>query len=146
MKADLISYNVVVIAGIFNPTVFSEPWLQKLGVLSDGDRLPGSVFADMAVVLNTARFQMSLVPQQLVLAPQGVDIASAVARDVLGRIIPALPHTPYTGAGINFVWRIDAETEPVSTATRRLFAKEDSRIAQGFAAADAHFGAYMSQD
>jgi hypothetical protein len=146
METSLVSYTVVITAALFNTTVFRQTWLERIGVLAPDSLLPGTVFADLAVMVNTARFQMSVVPQQLVLAPQGEAEAGALVHDVVAKIVRALPETPYTAAGINFAWHLKQGPERIEDVTRRLFASDRSPLAHDFEAADARFGAYMSKD
>jgi len=146
MKHTLAQFNVVLAANRFNPSVFRESWLTERGLLRRDDLQPGFVFAENVVSLSTPEFDLLVLPQNLTLVPR----SSLAASDVVGRIIPVvvqeLPHTPFTGIGLNFVWNTDTEPESVAEVTRKLFANSSSRITESFSAADARFGMYLSKD
>ena len=64
----------------------------------------------------------------------------------LGGIVALLPHTPYTGVGLNFVWHVFPDNETVGSLCRRLFYAGEKPLYQGFDKDNARFGAYMSMD
>jgi hypothetical protein len=138
---------VVVIANQFNPTVLSQSWLERNDVLAKDDLLQGSIFTDVLVQVRSSQFHMLAVPPQLQFVPAvPPDRQQAVIRDRLGKLISLIPHTPYKGLGLNFLWRLAPADGDIGTLSRSLFAVHDRPLYQNFGGADAHFGAYMSKD
>ena len=64
----------------------------------------------------------------------------------VGKMIRALPHTPYSGVGLNFVWHVQPEDADICALSRRLFYLPDSPVFQALATDDARFGAYLSKN
>jgi hypothetical protein len=147
MKAILSAFNALITANSFNPSVFRETWLVAKGFLLDSDLLPGFVFSDQVAHVQSQRFGLLVVPQQLQFVPGNRASARQLVTDMLARLVRELPHTPFLGVGVNFVWHLQPDGESMAEATRRLFAANAvSAIFQEFGASDAHFGAYMSKD
>ena len=155
----LVVSNVVVVAKSFNPSIFSQPWLVRNGVVGEEEFLPGCVFVEGLSQVMTRSFDMLVVPDRLQFSPKAEphgegDAAPAVAvpegeliTDKVGKIIRTLPHTPYIAVGINFVWQEPPQgNEGISELSRRLFGNPHSAIHREFAAVDARFGTYMSKD
>jgi hypothetical protein len=145
MKLSLESSNVTIVANSFNPSVLRESWLRDRNLLRDDDLAPGYVFTPQAVHVPTARFTLTIVPQFLIFAPLVAD-AAALTQEIVGPIVRALPHTPFSGVGLNFQWQIDPEGETIAALSRRLFAQASFVLASDFESDDAQFGLYMSKD
>ena len=58
MHRELIGSSVVVVAQNFNPSVTSQLWLVRNGVVPEGDFLPGCIFTDLLVQVRTRRFKI----------------------------------------------------------------------------------------
>lgn len=142
-----VARNAIVVANAFNPSVIRESFLQSTGVLSSGAVLgPGFVFSDQVVGVPTAQFNLVVVPQQLQVTPASREGAREIVRGVIVPIVSALPHTPYTAAGVNFVWHIQTDDDTVARSTRRLFAGHASSLGDVFDVPDARFGFFASKD
>jgi hypothetical protein len=146
MRASLEGFNAVVLASVFNPSVFRDSWLRDAGVLEDDEPLPGFLFSDQAVHLPTARFTLTVVPPQLQFAPSDPATARPLVPRIVGELVRRLPHTPLTAVGLNYVWNVDPEDAPMPEVTRRLFLPANSPLAADFAADDALFGLYCSKN
>src|SRR5207253_8065118 len=100
---ELLGQNVVVTANQFNPSIVTQFWLVKEGVASENEFEGSCIFTEGVSQVQTKTFQLVVVPQMLQFTPspdaekQG-DLASAK----VGKIVRALPHTPYTAIGLNF--------------------------------------------
>lgn len=148
MERSLNSSNVVINANVFNPSVFRESFLADRGVLSPEGKLePGFIFSDQVVSVPTKDFTLLVVAQQLQLVlVQSVRANShEIVRSVIPPIVEELPHTPYTAAGINFVWFVVPE-ETLAVVTRRLFPNARSIFGDVFDVPDACFGYFASKD
>jgi len=134
----------MVTATSFNPTIFGQLWLVSNDVVAAGEFLPGSIFTDQIVQVNSKDFSLMVMAQQLALTPSMPATGSELVERKMTKIVDLIPHTPFTAVGMNFLWRTDPLPEPAETF-RRLFCGTGSAYA-GFSAADARFGAYLSKD
>ena len=143
MFPDLVLANVVIAGTNFNPSVFSQLWLLQNGIVNEDEFDTGSAFTDFVVQVQTKRFALLALPQQITLTPRDPVGAGTLVCDRLQRIIRLLPHTPFAAVGMNFVW---ASKPVASLATSRQLFAGASPLYEQFSSADARFGAYMSKD
>jgi hypothetical protein len=138
---------VVVAARQFNPSVITQLWLVRNGLLVDDDFLPGCIFTDVIVQVRSRRFHMLIVPEQLQFVPAvPPEEEQGQIVDSLGRLVATLPHTPYTALGLNFAWHLRLGERNVSQVTRELFFQRGIPLFANFDREDAHFGGYLSKD
>ncbi len=146
MRRDLVESSVVVVAQNFNPSVTSQLWLVRNGVV-EGDFLPGCIFTDLLVQVRTRRFSLLFTPEQFQFVPAaGEENHHVLVQDVIGRIVRLLPHTPYRALGLNFTWHLTPAGGDVAALSRRLFFAAGRPLFRDFDAPDASFGAYLSRD
>jgi len=147
MGLRLVDSNAVVVAKHFNPSIFSQVWLTKLGLL-DGDGLEGNfVFTNVLAHGRTRDFVFTVTPDQLQFhGTSDDDTKGELLAEKVGKIVRELPHTPFTAIGLNFLWQLEPERVDVQTISRRLFFVQGGRLHRAFDAPDAQFGAYMSRD
>lgn len=147
MSLELVGSNTVIVAQQFNPSVMSQLWLVRNGLLNDDDFLPGCVFTDMLVQVRSREFQLVVVPPQCQFSPSvEVEREQEVIVAKVGSIVRTLPHTPYRGIGLNFVWHLVPDDGDVRSTSRALFFREDGPFHQDFTDENSRFGAYMSKD
>ncbi|MHC4400542.1 MAG: hypothetical protein ACYTG0_12775 [Planctomycetota bacterium] len=147
MPIELAGSNLVVTAHHFNPSIFSQLWLARNGVLGEDEFSPGCLFSDQVANVESLGFGLLVVPPQMQFVPRvSPDCQGDLVRDKVGTIVRALPHTPYTAIGLNFLWHAVPEDGDVAALTRVLFFTPDRGICQLFDADDARFGAYFSRD
>jgi len=146
MSFELVTSNTVIVAQQFNPSVITQLWLVRNGLLDEDDFRPSCVFTDMVVKVNSREFDLMVVPQQCQFSPR-VDRhrEQELVADKVGTIARSLPHTPYRAVGLNFTWHLIPEGSDVPTISRGLFFIEDGPLHREFADQNAHFGAYMSK-
>jgi hypothetical protein len=144
---ELFQQNIVVTASNFNVLLVNQIWLDEHGVIPRGEMAPGaSVFTPPLVQVSTPNFEFLLVEDRLQFTPLCEDaLKQDLIVDRLGRFINLLPHTPYTGLGLNFIWH-SRSPGPIEEVSRRLFFWRDSSLARFFDVADAKFGAYYSKN
>lgn len=144
---ELVVSNVVVTASQFNPSIVNQSWLMKHGIILEDEVEPPTIFVDGVSQIETSQFQLVVVPHmlQFVIKPLAKNEKQLIATRV-GGIVKSLPHTPYVGVGLNFVWHAHPERETIHDLTRRLFFKAGTTPFSFFDEAGAHFGAYMSKN
>jgi len=151
---ELQAENVVITTSKFNPSILTQVWLVRNEILAEEDFIAGN-FSPAGVQVQSRRFVMLAVPDFIQLVPTAPDpvgpdhvspesVGDMVLRTV-GRIVRALPHTPYTGIGINLTWTVTPDVE-ITALTRRLFFCAGSPIFSLFETEDAHFGGYLSKN
>jgi hypothetical protein len=149
MSIQLVSSSAVVAAQHFNPTITGQHWLIEHGILMPEERQVGAVFTDMFVQVPTRDFNLQVMQDNCQISFPA-DTSTVRQRELLterlGRIINLLPHTPYTGVGLNFVWHVYPDNETVGDLCRRLFYSKEGQLCQEFDKGDARFGMYMSMD
>lgn len=147
MRRELVGSSVVVVAQNFNPSVTSQLWLVRNGVVPEGDFLPGCIFTDLLVQVRTRRFGLLFTPEQFQFVPAlGEENSPALVQETIGHIVETLPHTPYRALGLNFTWHVIPEDGDVAALSRRLFFTAGRPLFRDFDAPDASFGAYLSRD
>ena len=147
MPFELVSSNVVIVAQQFNPSVFSQLLLVRNNIVSENGFHRECLFSEMAAHVESDRFSLLVVPPQLQFVPKVAppDQLEVVVEKV-GAIVRSLPHTPYTGAGLNYVWHVWPQEESIHTLSRRLFFLQGTPLFDAFGAPDARFGSYLSMN
>ena len=147
MSFELVTSNTVVVARQFNPSVIGQHWLVRNGLVDEDGFLPGCVFTDVVVQVNSRDFDLMVVPQQCQLSPRvHREREQELVVNKVGQIARLLPHTPYRGVGMNFIWHVVPEASDVPTISRGLFCIKAGPLYREFPDQDARFGAYMSKD
>jgi hypothetical protein len=144
----LISENVVIVAKNLNPSLFSQLWLVKQGIVAEEDFLPNCVFSQFLTQISTTDFQLLVVPEQMqfTLTEKSMD-NSELIKEKVGIIIQKVPHTPYKAIGTNFHWIIAPDPPAIFTDfMNNLFVKKGVPIYEQFSEIDARFGSYLSKD
>ena len=144
---ELYDFNVVVTARVFNPSVIGQHWLVRNAVVGEDDFRPGCVFLDGLSQVQTEEFSLVVVPQRLQFSPRVPDNRKQeLIIEKVGRIVAALPHTPYEACGLNITWHLTPEEIDTETFCRRLFFRPDDSFYETFDEDGALFGAYFSKD
>lgn len=148
MSFELIGHNVVILANAFNPTIINQLWLVRHAILTEDDPIIGSAFTPVFANVKSRRFEMLFVSDRVQFTPN-LDEHDRVglARDVLRRLVRALPETPYTAIGINMTFAIKPlQGVSMERLSRSLFHRDSIPICRYFNAPDAKCGFYASQD
>lgn len=146
---NLINATVVIVAKQFNPSIFSQLWLVRNGIVSEDEFLPRDfVFSDAVAKVEGKSFGLLVVPPQLQFEPRvPEEQQSALVEEKVGGIVRALPHTPYAAVGLNFTYQLDPEDESFRDFSRRLFGVTGTHLFADFREVDdAVFGGYMSRN
>ena len=147
MSVELVGQNVVIVARLFNPSVLSQLWLVRHGLIAEDDFESGCLFSDSLVQASTANFNLILVPEQFQFVPKvGDDLEQALIVEKVGAIVSHLPHTPYTAVGLNFLYHLTPEDGDAGQLSRQMFFRPETPLYQNFNSEGALYGAYLSKD
>jgi len=144
MPTEIESENIVVIASKFNPSIVTERWLERHEVLLPEDEVARAVCLPVFAQIQAASFSLVVTDDKLIFTWPDQHGGLPRAIDQVTRIVQALPETPYSGAGVNFLWATRNIAGGISDYSRRMFGPNDGPLAQHFASPDAKFGSYMS--
>jgi hypothetical protein len=144
---DLVSENIVVTARQFNPSLVSQLWLRNNGIVRDDEFTPDAIFTPAFVQLTTTKFNFLLIENRLQFVPLcGDDEKQGIVVERLGQLVTTIPHTPYSGVGVNFVWHYEPGRLSSRDVGKRLFFNPETPLAREFNTDDAHFGGYYSKN
>jgi len=145
MKKLLTDSSVVVSAADVNLSIFKPPWLTKSGFLRQ-DELEGQIVISPVVVqIPTKGFQLTVLPNRIQMNFRGPAPGSnPEVERVMGGIVRILPHTPYSGCGLNFNYLVTVAANNYRSWDERLCASEAARKAGALDLDDARFGTYFS--
>jgi hypothetical protein len=147
MKMEMNPGNVVIVARQFNPSIISQYWLIKNDIFAEEEIQPGSIFSPVVAHVHSKDCQLLVLPEQLQFMYQFDQSIQNLLISKLGKIVQALPHTPFVAVGLNFLWQVYDENDASNEALgRKLFFHTDSPLYAFFDSADARFGAYLSRD
>lgn len=147
MSVALVSSTVVIAARQFNPSIVRDRWLVNNQLLDPDDLQEGCAFTDAFSNVLSREFNLLVVPGQLQFVPKvEADREQELVSAKVGTIVRNLPHTPYTGIGMNFTWHIRPKEHSTQDLTRKLFFVEDNALCREYNVVDAKFGAYFSRD
>jgi hypothetical protein len=145
MERTLANGNVVLVAHQFNPAIIDKHWLIKHGIVTEDDILSGAINIPHLSRINTKDFRLTVFPEQLQFSPLNPNKCSQEQiRNMLGGIVERLPETPYTAAGINFLWHLTPDVT-MQVFTRSLFYQK-RKVHEFFDTLDGKYGAYFSRD
>lgn len=139
--------NIIIVADKFNPSLFSQVWLDKHGILPEKESKGDQIYTPAFVLAQSELFSLQVWPERLQFSyKDGEQDATELIHNTVGKIIELLPHTPFTAAGINFTWRISPpDSSNFSSMDRSMFWM-DSALHSLFNSEDARFGGYFSKD
>jgi len=147
MNIELVDASVVVVARQFNPSVFSQLWLVRHGLVGENDFREGCIFSDALAQVTTEAFNLLVVPPRAqFIANVAEDAQQRLIVDRMGLLVRALPETPYRAVGINMTWKVQAASGSIADLSRRLAFVPSSPVHAIFDEADARFGAILSKD
>lgn len=144
---ELSNANVVLTAQQFNPSIVSQIWLDRIGLITEADLQSGHLFSDAIAQVETDDFSLLVVPQRAQFTLKGTH--ESYGQTIESKLIPfvrRLPETPYRGLGLNLAWNFVPEHSSIEDVCRRLCLVPDSPVHQLFDTPDARFGSFMSKD
>jgi len=104
----------VVLAGAWNPAIFSPPWVAKR-LFSSTEMEVGLAFGDMLVLrFGTKDVELVVTSSSVQLRPRRVEQGVFdVVEDVAVRLLETLRETPVRAFGINFGYDVEREGKPL---------------------------------
>lgn len=148
LKKELKNQSIVILANLFNPSIFKSHWLIKNKFLDESEIGNESVFAQQVCDVKSNNFEMLVTMDRLQLKTSyDIELSESILPKTLIPIIERLSEVPYTGIGINFDWLIGAENPlAMKDLNKKLFFKGDMELHNAFNKEDAFFGGYFSTD
>lgn len=141
--------GIVITAQSFNPSIFTETWLDRNDVLS-AESLEGMrIFSPDVAQFQTSKVRVQIIPpkMQVSFRIHGDSGDFDVQRKIAIRTVELLPHTPYQALGLNFdFYVLPPEDQDFLTYNRSLLGNGDYQLLKEFSAADARFGRYFSKN
>lgn len=148
-KVDNTFAGVVLTAQTFNPSIFTETWLARNGLVTAESFVGVRVFSAELAQFQTAGLQVLVIPpkMQVTFCIHGNPEASHLPRQFVTRIVELLPHTPYQALGLNFDFFIAPPNgQDFNGYNRTLLGTGGIRLLQEFSSPDARFGRYFSKN
>ena len=95
----------IIVAGNFNPAIFSPYWMEKNNLIGPDDaknalKSPSLIITNQVLRFETEWFVLQVLPQQFSLTSKGA--IAPMMRDLAEQVFLLLPHTPVTAVGLNF--------------------------------------------
>ena len=141
--------SIVVTAQAFNPSIFSEKWLNENGLV-DLSALSGvRLFSPEIAQFQTEKFSVLTLSPKLqvsfdITKPEKIDTAP---RQFVGKVVRLLPHTPFLALGINFDFFVSQQKgDDFGKYCQALFSPGNSALLKEFHAPDVRFGQYLSKN
>ena len=139
--------GIVLTAQSFNPSIFTETWLQKNDLLDTTKLVGMRLFSAQVAQFQTEDVHVVVVPPQMQITFPDKAADVGVPRSFAIRVVELLPHTPYQALGINFDYFVSPPAEQEFVAyDRALLGTRGYALLGEFSAADARFGRYFSKD
>lgn len=141
-----VDANLVLVAKHYNVSILSPFWLHEHGIVHESEFGRNQVFTEEVCQIQTDLFQLVAMPNRLQLTPNidHVNDGNMISTRITN-FVKALPHTPYTALGFNFLF-YQLPVDDVPKLTRKFFIHETNSLYKQFDTEDAHFGAYFSRD
>jgi hypothetical protein len=120
--------NIVVLAKNHNPAIASVDWLKK--IISDEEDAINFTNTPVFSVCEFQSFIFTVTPDHLQVVPKTPSEPNVPKlQKVVSNYIEALPETPYTAVGLNYIWIVSFDSqEDASGLLKRLFIADESRI------------------
>ena len=141
--------GIVITAQTWNPSIFTETWLVHNRIVVPKAFAGLRLSSPEVSQFQFGETQLLVVPpsMQINFSIQGGSEGSVLARTMATRVVQLLPHTPYQGLGLNFLYFL---TEPrgvdFNSYVRALLGGGSNKLLGHFSSADARFGRYFSKN
>ena len=148
MKILLIDSNAVLAANDVNLSIFKPTWLVREGILRQDEVEGNIIVSPVTVQISTPEFQLTVLPNRIQMSFPGPGPGSqSVVDRVASEIARKLPHTPYSGCGLNFNYLLAPEKDAdFGFWCRHSFASSATGQVCENDSSDSRFGSYCSFD
>lgn len=149
----IVSKNVVVSANKLNLSLINRSWLNEHKILRENEIQGPGIVTPVFQKYDTADLEMLLLEERLQVVlkdgekqqwdPSG---EQTTILQTVGRFVMTLPHTPFTGVGLNIAWNLPAKPDGIHQMSMDLFFNTEGPLAREFSSPDSHYGAYLSKN
>jgi hypothetical protein len=148
MKTFFADASAVVIANDVNLSIFKPPWFSRTGIFTDAELTGEIVISPVMVRVPTDEFEFMVFPNRFQMTFKGLPENGQESMDrVLGSIVNTLPHTPYSGVGLNFNHLVSPNAEDsFFDWCKKEFSCNTANKACPNEPDDARYGCYVSRD
>lgn len=146
---NLSNSNIVIVASNFDLSIFNLFWFVEQGIIAKDDiDFKSSIFAPQAVVLDTKKMMLQILPNHIICTVKDLSSATSYALHNLINLLNKAPAAPYQAMGVNFAWDLlGDENTDIWQSTSFLFGlQEKSPLKAAFATSDSLFGYYASKN
>jgi hypothetical protein len=139
--------TLVVVANDVNISIFKPWWLIKNNIIREEEIVGDVIVSPVAVSIPTAEFILGIFPNRIQLAFQlhNTNIQENINRVAI-QIIKKLPHTPYTGIGLNFNYFIVPEQKDFFEWNKIHFTSDFTKKVSLGQETKPKYGSYFSFD
>jgi len=148
MKVKLAEQTVVVVANDVNISIFKPWWLIANGIVQESEVISDNVvISPVAIHIPTVGFELGIFPNriQMVFYPNSDNIQESINR-IMGQIIQKLPHTPYTGIGLNYNYLLSLEKSNFYSWTKKNLSSDFTNSITIDDNSKPKYGSYLSFD
>jgi hypothetical protein len=141
--------GIVIAAETFNPSVFSESWLVRNGVISEHDFSGMRLFSPEVVQFQTSDLQVLIIPpkMQITFNISNDSVDFELPKQIATRTVELLPQTPFKALGLNFdYFAIHPANQDFHIFNRNLLGDGTYNLLEEFATPDSNYGRYFSKD
>ena len=141
--------TIAILANSFNLSIFNQIWLVNNNIVTEDEVTSGNaMMSPVAVTLATDQFELLIIPERVQLRITGSSEENSkfeLINRVLGGLVDALPHTPYSAVGFNFSYSIAHEDlKNDLSRVKNTYISEANPLAEHFSSEDSRFGLYLS--
>jgi hypothetical protein len=139
--------TLVIVANDVNISIFKPWWLIKNNIIREEEIAGDVIVSPVAISVPTAEFVLGIFPNRIQMAfpLHGTNMQENIIR-VAAQIIKKLPHTPYTGIGLNFNYFVSPEQKDIFEWSKIHFATDFANKVSLGPETKPKYGSYFSFD
>jgi hypothetical protein len=146
MQTNLRIKNIVFV-GNFNLSTFDKYFFIKHNIVKEDELLPFTRFDSGAIQVSTHKFDIIVVPQQLIFSSKIFNQDTDELNKIAALVIKTGNVIDINAFGINFHWFMEDETRPLNKLSRDLFYNDKIKLfSDFFDDENAVFGIYASKN
>lgn len=141
--------GIVITAQTFNPSIFTETWLDKNGIISAQDLVGVKLSSPEMSRFETSEVQIQVTLPKMMITfriQEGSPNFELPLR-IATRTVELLPQTPYIALGLNFdFFTHQPEGQDFTSYNQALFGKDEYSLVNDFSSGNVKYGRYFSKD